>query len=231
MARIPKPSGRKSRKVRLISYGRHLVYAEGKKTEPLYVENISRIVKENYKYHNTDIIIENVPHTGLNTLGLVRFAEEDVERRLSQRETIDHVWIFYDKDSFSQDDFDNAHNKIINKNSDKHQNDDGDNVDKNNILWHSIWSNECFELWVILHFEYLTAALSRDKYITKINASLSGELYEKNRNDLYDLLLDKGDLTQAIKNAKKLHNDNGLNNPSTGVYLFLEYFDKYLNKT
>lgn len=94
MARIPKPSGRRSRKTILVSYGVHLVYAEGKLTEPNYVKNIDEIIKRNHNFHNTNIIIKNVEHKGLSTIGLVEFAEEDVKKRLKAGEKIDHVWIF-----------------------------------------------------------------------------------------------------------------------------------------
>lgn len=230
MARIPKPSGRKNRPTKIISYGRHLVYAEGSKTEPLYVKNIYENIKSNYKFKNTEIIIENVPHAGFSTLGLVQFAELDIEKRLLAKEKIDHVWIFYDKDSFPKDNFDNTFIKIESKNESRHLNDDGDNVDSNNICWHAIWSNECFELWVILHFENLRSSIPRDEYIKKINKShLINHNYEKNMNDLYDILNELGNVEQAIRFAKKLHEDNYLGSPSTGVYKFLEYFKYYLN--
>ena len=34
---------------------------------------------------------------------------------------------------------------------------------------------------------------------------------------------------RAIKNAKRLNTENGLRNPSTGVYQFAEYFISYLD--
>lgn len=230
MARIPKPSGRRSRKTILVSYGVHLVYAEGKLTEPNYVKNIDEIIKRNHNFHNTNIIIKNVEHKGLSTIGLVEFAEEDVKKRLKAGEKIDHVWIFYDKDSFEQDDFDNAHFKIKNKNKSKYKNDDGDNTDKNLIRWHSLWSNECFEVWVLLHFEYLNTPLNRGGYIPKINKYFNekGLEYTKNIDNLYSTLIENGDVNNAIQFAKKLEKENKNNNPSTGVYQFIEYFKRYL---
>jgi len=228
MNRSLKPKGRRSRSEVLKSYGRHLIYSEGSKTEPLYNENIKRVIEENYKFHNTKIEIEITPHQGLNTLGLVDFAESDVKKRLRSKEKIDYVWIFFDKDSFPNDQFENAHNKIIKKNKNNLFNDDGDAVDNEYIRWFSIWSNECFELWVLLHFMYFDSKLSREDYIPKINNYLKPKKYEKNNTSLYDLLLEKGDIKNAIRFARRLRDANNINSPSTGVYQFIEYFEKYL---
>lgn len=159
----------------------------------------------------------------------MRFAELDVEKRLKNGETIDHLWIFFDRDSFEKDDFDNAHNKIISKNI--VLNDEEELVDQNGIMWHSVWSNECFEVWVILHFEFLNARLPRTRYIAKINQHLGSELYRKDRDNLYDLLVTRGDVKNALFFAEKLFNQNGINNPSTGVYQFVDFFKFYLRIT
>lgn len=226
MAKTPRPRGRRNRPLKLATYGTHLIYAEGTKTEPLYVENIKRVIEQNYDYHHHGFALINVKHEHLNTLNLVRFATNDVRERLRNGERIDHVWIFFDRDDFQKDDFDNAHAKIIKKNTSLNK--EGERVDKNGIMWHSVWSNECFEVWVLLHFEFLSARLPRQRYIPKINRYLQSETYIKNRTDLYDLLVTKGDVNNAIAFAKKLYEQNGIENPSTGVYQFVDFFALYL---
>ena len=86
------------------------------------------------------------------------------------------------------------------------------------------YSNESFELWYILHFEYLIAGINRKKYIKKLSKVL-GEKYKKNSSKMYDILLSKKNT--AIKNAKKLFKIHlGLNpadmKPSTTVHLLVE---------
>jgi len=39
-----------------------------------------------------------------------------------------------------------------------------------------------------------------------------------------------GSLENAIKYAKKLEEANGIDNPSTGMYKFAEYFIEYMKK-
>ena len=50
MASSFEPKGRGSRKQIFTEYGNHLVYAEGEKTEPLYVENIKKIINNKFKF-------------------------------------------------------------------------------------------------------------------------------------------------------------------------------------
>ena len=44
-----RPQGRRNIPKVLIPFGRHLVYAEGTKTEPLYVEDLKAFVSEELK--------------------------------------------------------------------------------------------------------------------------------------------------------------------------------------
>ena len=88
-------------------------------------------------------------------------------------------------------------------------------------------SNPCFELWIVLHFEYRDTQCSRDdiqhKALEKLNTLLSkGKQLKKvddmkSMTDLYPLLKEKTGV--AIKFAEKLSaNEERQENPSTGVY-------------
>lgn len=88
------------------------------------------------------------------------------------------------------------------------------------------YTNECFELWFILHFEFLNTSIGRDQFETKLTRLL-GIKYEKSM-DIYSLIKDRESL--AIRNAKKLeneHNEAGVTSfikrdPSTTVYKLVE---------
>ncbi len=236
-----KSKGRVNEKKRLKQYSTHLIYAEGSETEPLYIENIKNILDKDSNFLSSNILIETIPESGgANTLSLIEYAEKDVKKRLKNNERISYVWIFYDKDSFPKSNFDNAKNKIEAKNKKEFVNSDNDYVDENEIRWEACWSNECFEIWVLLHFNYIESALSRkrgnknDNLINMINENLEKSgcnfSYEKNNKNIYNLLNQYGDVSKAIKYAKRLEEKNGTQNPSTGVYKFLEYFDLYLKE-
>ncbi|MFP4187374.1 MAG: RloB family protein [Acholeplasmataceae bacterium] len=221
----------------LKQFGRHLFYSEGTRTEPLYVADMKKALRRRYRMTASDIVVVTNERGGRNTLGLVDYAIRDVAKRIERGESVDHVWIFYDRDSFRKDDFDNAYNRIIAKNKAKYRNDDGDSCDQNGTRWHALWSNECFELWVLLHFRYSDASLSRADYIPLIDASLAREhsdvTYSKNEGRLFRLLERYGNIRNAVRWAKKLDrslaNPTVKNNPSTGIYQLMEYFSRYLN--
>jgi RloB-like protein len=63
------------------------------------------------------------------------------------------------------------------------------------------YSNECFEIWYILHFEYLNTGLPRDDYGQKLSRHLEQD-YKKNDLEMHKKILDKQ--PSAIKLAKKL---------------------------
>lgn len=227
------PKGRKSLPSELMQFGRHLVYSEGTRTEPFYVKNIKDRIAKKYKCKPNDIeLIVATKDKSFNTTGLVSFAINDTAERLSHGEKIDHVWIMFDKDDFPN--FGKAHEKINLMNNSDEFNADGFTYDKStSIAWHSCWSNECFELWLCLYFSFYTSANNRTDYIKhldnipqlkKINFQ-----YSKNKENIHDVLEDNGgSIDKAIKYAKRLESSNGIGNPSTGVYLFVEYFKNYM---
>lgn len=92
------------------------------------------------------------------------------------------------------------------------------NAEKNNI--NLCWSNECFEIWFLLHFEYCENILSRRDYDKKLQQYFKKELnfeYKKN-SDVFEIFSDLQET--AIKNAERLYksNPNFFDNPSTKVF-------------
>ena len=89
-----KPLGRRNLPTILQSFGRHLVYAEGSKTEHLYVRDLRLFISEELAVKESDIEIIPVPtNKSKHTLDLVNFAKSDVEKRRKKDETIDYVGI------------------------------------------------------------------------------------------------------------------------------------------
>lgn len=223
-----KPIGRRNIPTILQSFGRHLVYAEGSKTEPLYVKDLRLFVSEELGVKESDIEIVPIPtNKSKHTLDLVEFAIDDVSNRRRKGETIDYVWIFYDKDDYA--DFDKAYKLIIG------QNEKNSDVDSFGTSWKACWSNECFEVWVYHYFENLQSEIKRDKYIPKINVFLKNngckETYSKNRLDLHHFLTSfGGDIRKATKLMKNKDVKSDVKpNPSSGIYQFAEYLLVYID--
>jgi RloB-like protein len=169
-----------------------LIVCEGEKTEPNYFRGF-RVAE----IHNVDI---NIHGTGYNTLSLVNEAI-----RLKEQQGFDSIWCVFDKDDFSNSDFNSAISKA-------HSN--GFSV---------AYSNQSFELWYILHYKYLTSDLHRDRYCKLLSKCL-GFPYKKNDRDTYQRLLSMQET--AIANSEKLlqsHSGNpATNSPSTTVHLLVK---------
>lgn len=211
-----------------MSFGRHLVYTEGTKTEPLYVDDLKVFISNELGVSKGDVeIITPKANKSLHTVQLVEFAIKDVVKRRKNGETIDYVWIFYDKDDY--EDFDDAYRLVIK------QNEDGEAY-ANNTTWFACWSNECFEVWVYHYFENLESQLTRNQYIKKINTFLKNhgckEDYSKNRKDLHRFLTQYGgDIRKAMLFMKKKDqgNPDSKPNPSSGIYQFAEFIMAYID--
>lgn len=152
-----------------------------------------------------------VKGTGYNTESLVRKAIELKRQAIRDREKYDQVWSVFDRDSFSSEIFNNAF--IL-------------------AQTHGIkiaYSNEAFELWYLLHFNYYDTGLSRDQYQSKLS-HLLGHEYKKNSPSIFEEIIEYQD--DAIRNVKKLlsqypnfNPEN--NNPSTTVHLLVEELRKW----
>ena len=105
-----------------------------------------------------------------------------------------------------------------------------DLADFNNALSNSekenvsvAWSNPCFEIWFLLHFDYIITPFNRVAVFQKLKERFPE--YEKNNKNTYTLLKDK--TTLAIRYAKKLENENieknaADSNPGTMVHKLVE---------
>lgn len=228
------PKGRRGLPDQLRNFGRHLVYSEGTKTEPYYVQNIKECIASKYKVRPNDIELISVGNgKSLNTKSLAKHAMKDVDQRRSNGEAIDHVWVFFDKDSFPLSHYKEAYEMIIKKNTST--NDEGVPCDKDGIAWHALPSNECFELLLLLYFNYETSAGSRKTYAKRIEANvrktIPGWTYAKNLQGIHSTMIAAGGkINKAVKFGRKLEKENGLGNPTSLAYRFLEYFQLYLEK-
>ncbi len=110
------------------------------------------------------------------------------------------------------------------------------NLENPNLQYHAAWSNECIEFWFILHFAYYTSNNHRSEYIKFLNdkfKELGIGKYQKNMKDIFNVLMEKGDLKLAIRYAKRIIEGNEGKTPAdiapgTKVYELAEELAKYL---
>ena len=160
-----------------------LIVCEGEKTEVNY-----------FKAFDVPKKIEvTVRGEGKNSLSLVEKAIKIIDN-LKQDDSFDQIWCVFDKDNCSKEQFNQAERL----------------AKENNVK--IAYSNEAFEIWFILHFQYLDIATSRSEYLTILTKQMQKygllneqEKYEKNREDMYEKL--KPYQRTAITNAAKLIQD------------------------
>ena len=131
--------------------------------------------------------------------------------KLMKEDDYDQVWCVFDRDIFPVKNF-NAALRLAEKHGIK-----------------VAYSNEAFELWYVLHFNYHQSATARRLYVERLN-DLLGVPYEKNRLDMYERLEDRQEI--AIRNAERLLNNYdpsrpAHDNPSTTVHLLVQELNRF----
>ena len=194
------------------------IFTEGEKTEVNYFEAKAREINSRERYKRRKLRIE-VIGTGRNTLSLVDKALEYIENNGVDC-NLDECWVVFDLDDFNRD-FDNAINK----------------AEANKIK--VAYSIASFELWYLLHFKPHNTAWHRKIYgktLTECLKNHTGDSeykYEKNSEDMYELLKEKE--SEAIRNAERLIKDNlnvrpiSKKDPSTTVHLLVKRINEIGN--
>lgn len=194
----------------------HLIVTEGTDTEPAYFGAMKDIINSTY----SDRIQLGVYGAGDNTLSLFQKAKQ---LALSAANGYKHVWVVYDTDDFPAEHINKVAELCAAGSTEE-------------TTYHAIWSNQCIELWFLLHFSFLQSDLHRSSYWPKLTEILSSQglgEYEKNRKDMYQILFPYMDA--AIANALKLDRINtgrlpSASAPGTKVYELVEKLKPYLTE-
>lgn len=197
----------------------YLIVTEGEQTEPNYFEGLARRVQEACSGGRIDVPVFDIKGEGRNTVSLVREAARINDLPESSYQ---HVWVVFDRDDFK--DFDEAIELATSY---------GFNV---------AWSNQSFEYWLCLHFDYMDEALDRGQYCARLSSILKRRRidsagYRKNMPNIYKLVTKHGNVDNAIEFAKmrrrEFEESFGVNSkrsdwdPCTTVDLLVEELDTY----
>lgn len=153
--------------------------------------------------HDPDLVKLERIGTGMNTDSLMAEAIRRTEKAAESGNPYSAVWVVFDKDDFPEHNYNRAFDLA------------GAHPTIN-----ACWSNECFELWYLLHFDFLDAGLDRDVIWEKLNGRL-GSKYLKADDTVFQKLRPR--LETALRNADRLYrqnadNDRRRDNPSTRVH-------------
>ena len=178
---------------------RHLVVCEDEKSAADYLRAFK--VSDDF----AEVVVEGGAG---NTDSVVEKALELRAAAMTSGTPYASVWCVFDRDSFPAKNFNRAF--------DLARGDDTRDV-------HIIWSNECFELWYLLHFEFRVTGIGRKELYAELSKPTRlGKKYDKADKTVFALLKDK--LPTAMKHAQKLLDDYGTtlnagrDNPSTNVH-------------
>lgn len=125
-----------------------LIVTEGERTEPFYFKGIQKLIKE--KIGGVVDVIESpmidIHGEGCSTGKLIETTDRIVK---DAKIMYQNIWVVFDKDDFS--DFNQA-------------------ISTGNSRGYKVaWSNQSFEYWLFLHFQYSDSALHRDEWCAKLN--------------------------------------------------------------
>lgn len=217
---------REARKKRQYEYKRpkansFLIVTEGKRTEPLYLKGMQKIIKE--KIGGLVEVIEapiiDICGEGSSTGKLIEITEKIVKEA---KIIYQNIWVVFDKDDF--EDFDQAIKEGMDKG------------------YKIAWSNQSFEYWLYLHFYYSDSALHRDEWNRKLDEifkeyDLGEGKYRKNYEDIYNIVNVYDGVNLAIKNAKRRmaafeerQCKPSEYDPGTMVYKLVEELKKYIDE-
>lgn len=200
---------------------RHYIFCEGEKTEPFYFKGFKKQI-EKHPAHINKIAIEIFP-CAMETMRVLGEAEKYVAKNNIKD---GHIWCVYDKDDFPADRFNQVglRTKQLSANNP-------------NLEYHAAWSNQCIEIWFILHFNEYVSDNSRSDYVKHLDERFQKNgwgKYQKNMEDVFELLTQHGNPKLAIRYAKKqlkafnAETSEAKIAPATKVYALVEQLAKHL---
>jgi hypothetical protein len=177
-----------------------LMVCEGSKTEPLYLQGL----KVFHRLSNANIRILHPNAT--DPMSIAHAAEDE-----SAANQYDKIFCIFDRDGHAQ--YSDALRIISNSNG----------------RVFAVNSVPCFEVWVLLHFQYTSApftSVGRESACDKVLQELRRYMpdYAKGRINVYAELLDR--LDTAIGNAHRLEAHNvstSSDNPETKMHHLVQY--------
>ena len=188
-----------------------LIACEGEKKEPNYIEDLVRSGKDSRKIAaGSKVLIVNHQHT--DPCGVLTDLRSDPNYEYAEQR-----WIVIDRDAVENIKSENGGHT--------QENFDRALLDSSEAGVDVAFSNPCFELWLVLHFEYRDSASSRVDVQKKALELLKKNKLMKPKASLDDLKAEEGlfsalgekRLVKAVKNAEKLCEINGekCQNPCT----------------
>lgn len=198
-----------------------LIITEGERTEPFYFKGLKKLIEQKI---GGNVDVYEIPLIDIDGAGCATHALiEKTEELVSKAKIIyQNVWTVFDKDDFL--DFDIA-------------------IQEGKKRGYKVaWSNQSFEYWLFLHFDYGDSALHRSDWNEKLTElfgqhNLGDGKYRKNYEDIYNMVNKFDGVNTAIRNAKRRMSEFNHEkdrpseyDPGTTVHLLVEELRKFLDE-
>ena len=190
----PESKDTDTRPIRLKRYPHiFLIVCEDGNTEPYYFETFKNVIPPK-------TIFLKAVGTGRSSIGVVEQAILEREKLFEEaNKTVDEVWAVFDKDDAD-----------ISPGNTSRFNDAFTLAQSGKI--DIAYSNEAFELWLLLHFIDVTSeqAIPRAELYTNLDAAIKAIqdyenfVYEHGKTAIIDVLIKVGNETLAIERSEKL---------------------------
>ncbi len=198
-----------------------IIACEDSVSAPLYFRAIFSDLKRNHAISAASLVIAK--HKRSNPTGVL----QDLLNHPNYQD-FDHQWIVIDRDE--------ERTQKVNNNSQSGHSLENFNQAISNAIRKGIkfaYSNPCFEIWYLLHFEYTSAAIDRKQLVTQLEHG-----YQYAKNKLFTKVLDQELQDKAIENSERLIQSwidiNGTtnpakDNPSTTVHDLVKLLNTFAN--
>lgn len=195
-----------------------LIVCEGEETEPRYFK----------KFPINNIKVETLG-IGRSNIALIEAAVDLWKEKAEEGKIFEKLWCVFDRDDFPLEKYNEAFERISAE--EKKLNRKYLKQASRKVKIGIAYSNQAFELWYLLHYDYIDTGLSRSQYEAMLGERMQ-KTYKKNDPHMYGLL--KNLQVDAIRNAKRLEasisrHDKHNHNPSTSVYNLVEDLNHYLS--
>lgn len=203
-----------------------LIACEDENTEPYYFGKYKKLFEEIWP---KETLFLAPIGTGRNSLGVVQQAiEERSKLKTNDQTTIDQTWAVFDKD-----DLDKSEGNINRFN-------EAFTLGEQNDV-QIAYSNECFELWLLLYFEDINkeTAIPRAEIYSRLEKAIQKHqpefVYEHGNSNVVKLVSKYGNKEKALQRAEELFNYHKQekhqaieSNPNTLVYNLVRELDDWL---
>jgi len=184
-----------------------------KKTNPIFYVFTNGITEQHYynsfkRIHRLGNVTIKIKNTSTDPKSLISYSKRYFRHERMTKKDYDKAFISFDKDDFDQ----------------KYLEDIFNIADKENIG--IIFSNECFEVWLLLHYKKLSKQYSRLELFKELEDATGCSNWKDNKANCVLIERIASNFEKAKSNFSSIEENQPFKNPYFSYNTFLEVFSK-----